>query len=80
MIELSKIKQKIEAALEGSEVEVSDFSQEHVAHNPTGDHIEINIKYDGWNDKPLIAKHRIIYDILKEEMVEAIHALKINIK
>ena len=80
MIDLQIVKRKIEQALPGSHVEVKDFSQGHAAHHPTGDHLQVNVAYSGFKGKTLLEKHRIIYDILQEEMKEQIHALRINVQ
>ncbi|MBS3123536.1 BolA family transcriptional regulator [Candidatus Woesearchaeota archaeon] len=75
-----QIKQKIELALPGAEVNVLDQSSEHQEHNPVGAHIEVQITYSGFAKKSLLEQHQMIYKILQEEMKEQIHALKIKSK
>ena len=75
---LSHVKQKLEQSLPGAIVEVSDESAGHIEHNPTGAHISLIVTYSGFKDKTLLQQHQMIYDILKEELQEKIHALKIK--
>ena len=75
---LSHVKQKLEKALPGAIVEVSDESAGHIEHNPSGAHISVIVTYAGFKDKTLLQQHHMIYDILKDELKEKIHALKIK--
>lgn len=73
------IKQKIEAHLLGSIVKIVDENAFHADHGPTGDHIAITVIWKGFANKPLVEQHKMIYDILKEEVkTSIIHSLKIK--
>jgi stress-induced morphogen len=74
------IKQKLESALPGSIINVKNTSIEHWNHNTEGAHIILTITYQPFEKMALIDRHRKIHEILKEELKEKIHALKINIK
>ena len=75
---LQQIKEKIESALPGSTIQVVDESEGHLEHNPTGAHIAVNVTYSGFEGKSLVEQHKMIYDILREELKEQVHALKIR--
>ena len=73
-----EIKLKLERALPGAEVKVINESSRHFGHSPKGEHIGVTVKYQGFKDKSMVEQHQMIYNILKEEMKEKIHALVIN--
>ena len=75
---LQGIKEKIEQSLPGSKVEIIDESEDHAGHDAHGAHIALKVTYKGFADKAKIEQHRIIYDILKDEFVEKIHALALK--
>ena len=73
------VKQKIEAALVGSSVEVTDFTQEHLNHGASGAHLEVVVTFLGFKDLSLVEQHKRIYTILDEEFKnKTIHALRIK--
>lgn len=65
---LSAIKARIESSLPGAQVEILDPFQDGV-------HIKAIVVYDGFSGKTLVQQHRMVYDCLKEELKEEIHAL-----
>ena len=75
-----QIRLKLEQALPGSRVEVEDQSDSHIEHNPTGAHITVKLKYQVFKDKTRVDLHQMIYNVLRDEMKEKIHALKIEAK
>ena len=77
---IDEIKQKLERALPGARIEVYNESSRHVGHDAGGAHLGVKIIYSGFKGKTLIEQHKIIYDILKEEMKTKIHALVIKTK
>jgi BolA family transcriptional regulator, general stress-responsive regulator len=80
MVINDEIKQKIETKLIGSKVDVIDNSAAHLGHGASGSHLEVIVAYKGFKNKSLIEQHRMINDILKDELKEKIHALKITTK
>lgn len=48
------------------------------AHAAEGTHFEITVVASAFAGKPLVARHRIIYELLDELMKTRIHALKID--
>ncbi len=70
-------------------IEVTDDSAAHAGHAGArahadrtgaidGTHFELVIVSPAFSGKPLIARHRMIYDLLGELMRSRIHALKID--
>ncbi len=71
MIEPEEIVEKIKASLTDAEVRVQDLTG-------TKDHYEATIISQEFEGKPLIKRHRMVYDALKEEMKGPIHALTLK--
>ena len=76
-------------ALEPSLIEVTDDSAAHAGHAGASDHaartgvtdgthFELTIVSTAFAGKSLVARHRMIYDLLAELMRTRIHALKID--
>ncbi len=76
-------------ALAPSMIEVIDDSAAHAGHAGAhahtertgavdGTHFELTIVSPAFAGKPLVARHRMIYDLLGELMSTRIHALKID--
>ena len=79
----SKIYNKLNDFFKPEHLEVINESLNHIGHagNPNNgnSHFHIKIKSEMFKNKKLIDSHKLIYDILKKEMSEKIHALKIDI-
>ena len=72
MIEPEVIVEKIQAALPGAEVAVQDLTG-------TKDHYKARVVADQFEGKMLVARHRMVYGALKEEMKGPIHALTLDV-
>ncbi len=72
MIEPEKIVEKIQQAIPGAEVEVQDLTG-------TRDHYKAWVISEEFVDKTLIARHRMVYSALAEEMKGPIHALTLEV-
>ena len=61
---------------------VDDESALHVAHaeakKSKGGHYNVTIVSEQFNGKNLLKRHRLVYDILKAEFKEKIHALSVR--
>ncbi|MCO4752909.1 MAG: BolA family transcriptional regulator [Bacteriovoracaceae bacterium] len=68
---MQEVEQLIKSQIEDAHVEVSDLTG-------TMDHLNIFVASDIFKGKMLIDQHQIIMDILKEELKEKIHAVKIK--
>lgn len=75
---LDRIKQKLEAAFPGAKVQIADTSAGHETHHSSGAHLAVLVTYQGFAGKSLVEQHQMVYTILKEEMKEQVHALKIK--
>ena len=71
MIEPEEIVQKIKASLPDAEVQIDDLTG-------TRDHYEATVISEAFEGKPLIKRHRLVYDALEEEMKGPIHALSLK--
>ncbi|MFU8805725.1 MAG: BolA family protein [Bradymonadaceae bacterium] len=71
MIEPHIIEEKIRAAIEDAHIEVLDLTG-------TKDHYQVLVVSSAFEGKPLIKRHRMIYDALAEEMKGPIHALTLQ--
>lgn len=72
MIEPQQIVQKLQAALPGADVAVQDLTG-------TKDHYQARVVAEQFAGKPLVARHRLVYGALSEEMKGPIHALTLDV-
>ena len=73
-----KIEQTLRQVLAATEVEVEDESALHAGHAGAasgGGHYRVRVVSLLFKGKPLVARHRMVYDALAEEMRGEIHAL-----
>jgi len=77
---LNQIRQKLELAFPNSKVEVIDTSAGHEEHNSPGAHIAVLIVWEGFKNKSLVEQHQMVYNTLKDELKEDIHALNVKTK
>lgn len=77
-----KIRQKINARLSPSQLEVMDESHLHVGHTGAREggesHFRILVVSDQFEGLTRVARQRLINDILREELAGPIHALAIK--
>lgn len=77
-----RIRQKLSAALTPVYMDISDDSAQHLGHagsKPEGEtHFSLKIVSPLFEGLTSLARHRLIYAILAEEMVNPIHALKLT--
>ena len=72
------ITQKLENALKPQHLEVINESDNHNVPPGSESHFKIVAVSDVFEDKMLIARHRIINALLKEELDGPIHALSLH--
>ena len=80
---LEEIKNTINKRLNPDEILVIDNSNLHVKHKSFDAkkfHIKLIIKSKKLKNMSLVAAHKLIFSILKDEMKNKIHALEIKIK
>ena len=73
MIETFEVRQMIERALPGSQVEVEDM-------RGTGDHFDVVVTWKGFAGKSLVEQHRLVFASLEKEMDGRIHAVQLKTK
>lgn len=66
-----EVKQRIEQALPGASVSVSDLTGD-------GDHLRADVEYEGFAGLSRIEQHKLVYDIFGDEIGGMIHALSIK--
>lgn len=79
------LRQKLENAFRPYQLAIQNESHKHKGHQGYGieSHFHVTIGCDAFRDKSTLICHRLIFDILKEEMrqdnPESIHALSLTI-
>ncbi|XP_028756592.1 protein BOLA1, chloroplastic-like [Neltuma alba] len=82
----NRIKTKLQSALEATVLEVEDVSYQHAGHaamkGTSGQETHFNLKivspkFDG---QSLVKRHRMVYDLLADELQSGLHALSIVAK
>lgn len=79
---LKAIKQKLEAALAPTHLELINESAQHAGHaGATGDlsHLLVRIQSPKFEGLSKVACHQLVYQALEQEMQGVIHALRIEI-
>jgi stress-induced morphogen len=66
-----EVRQRIEAALPGSEVEVEDWTG-------GGDHFRATVAAPQFEGLSMIEQHRLVYGVFGDEIGGAIHALSLK--
>jgi BolA protein len=76
-----KIETVLRQALNATEVVVEDESALHAGHAGAasgGGHYRVQVVSPLFAGKPLVARHRLVYDALAAEMQREIHALALT--
>ena len=83
MVTADTIAQKLSNALMPKEIDVKDVSDKHVGHagwrEGGGTHFEVTIKAAVFADKSRLERHRIVNEILADDLVQSIHALELHL-
>lgn len=75
------IREKLQEALSPTALEITDDSHLHVGHAGAqggAGHFSVDIVSSSFENLNTVARHRLIYDALKELMPDEIHALSIK--
>ncbi len=78
---VAAIRRSLESDLSPSLLEVIDESHKHVGHTGARDgrgHFAVTIVSVAFTGKPLLARHRLVYQALGDLMQTDIHALSID--
>lgn len=68
---IDEIKNKIESGLPDSKVTILDPYKDGV-------HIKAIVIYKGFEGKSILEQHRMVYETLKEELKQEVHALALE--
>ena len=75
---LEKVKKKLTSSLQPEFLEVINESEGHNVPKGSASHIRVIIVSPLFNDKRLVQRHRLVNDVLQEELKGPIHALSIQ--
>ena len=73
----SQMEQKLTQALEPVHLEIANESHMH-SGPATESHFKVTIVSERFTGLPLIKQHRLVNDVLKEELAGRIHALALH--
>lgn len=85
----SRMRTKLQTALEASSLEIEDVSHQHAGHaamrmrenNNAGEtHFNLKIVSPKFEGQSLVKRHRMVYDVLADELHSGLHALSIVAK
>ena len=78
------IAQKLTEALQPSEIQVIDESAQHAGHagaRPGGEsHFHVTVVSQRFSGLSRVARQRLVYAILSEELADQVHALSMTTK
>jgi BolA protein len=79
---IEKLRSALETQLQPLSLEIFDDSAAHAGHAGAaasgGGHFRVHIVAEKFSGRPLIARHRMVYDALAAQMGGEIHALSIT--
>ena len=76
-----RMRKRLTESLLPLQLDIRDDSHLHAGHAGArggGGHFSIHVVAQAFADKPLIERHRMIYDLLQDMMHSEIHALSIQ--
>ena len=77
-----RIESKLKAALAPSRLSITDDSERHAGHTgarPGGEsHFTVEIVSSRFEGRSRVARHRLVYDVLKDEIQDGVHALALK--
>ncbi|CAK8532302.1 unnamed protein product [Lathyrus sativus] len=82
----NRIKSKLQSSLEATVLEVDDVSYQHAGHAAMKDtsdketHFNLKIVSPKFEGQSLVKRHRMVYDLLSDELQSGLHALSIVAK
>ncbi|KAB2633793.1 sufE-like protein [Pyrus ussuriensis x Pyrus communis] len=84
----SRMRSKLQTALEASVLEIEDVSHQHAGHaamregaNSNGEtHFNLIVVSPKFEGQSLVKRHRMVYDALADELQSGLHALSIVAK
>lgn len=79
---ISRLRQRLSQALSPTELRIDDDSANHAGHPGArqGGHYRVFIVSEAFTGRPLIARHRMVYQAVAENLQSEVHALSIVAK
>jgi BolA family transcriptional regulator, general stress-responsive regulator len=79
-VSAAEIEQVLQLALHPTQLQVNDDSHLHAGHAGAreGRHFSVHIVSDRFNGLSRLARHRLVYDALRSQVQQGIHALAID--
>ncbi|KAG8449877.1 hypothetical protein GDO86_016521 [Hymenochirus boettgeri] len=74
------IRSKLTESLNPSHLEVHNESHMHAVPKDSETHFKVVVVSDSFSGKSLIQRHRLVNELLKEELAGSVHALSIHAK
>jgi len=74
----AQIEKKLQAALSPVICTVENESDNHNVQPGSESHFKVTLVTDGFDGKMLVARHKIIYKILADELSGGVHALALH--
>ena len=74
---LDCLRQKLEERLHPLRLDLEDESYRHVGHGASGAHVRVFIICPAFKGRSLIARHRMVYEVLADHLHKDVHALSI---
>ncbi|ONK68323.1 uncharacterized protein A4U43_C05F10170 [Asparagus officinalis] len=81
-----RMRERLGGKLNPTELEIEDVSHMHAGHagvrgNSSGEtHFNLRVVSKEFEGKSMVKRHRLVYDLLKEELESGLHALSIVAK
>lgn len=81
----ARMRQKLQSALEASALDIEDVSYQHAGHaavkdNANETHFNIRVISSKFEGQSLVKRHRMVYDLLTDELNSGLHAISIVAK
>lgn len=82
MSAIDRLRSRLNEALQPQRLEIEDDSHKHVGHAGAakGGHFRVFIVAEAFAGRPLIARHRMVYEAVTENLRKDVHALSIVAK
>ncbi|CAM0945109.1 unnamed protein product [Alopecurus aequalis] len=81
----ARMRQKLQSALEASALDIEDVSYQHAGHaavkdNANETHFNIKVISPKFEGQSLVKRHRMVYDLLNDELNSGLHAISLVAK
>lgn len=79
---IARLQQRLTDAFKPIELRIDDFSAQHAGHAGAkhGGHYRVFIVAEAFAGRPLVARHRMVYEAVAQNLQRDVHALSIVAK